>query len=68
MFSIKHWTSARRQRHKSSMSLLIGLIAMLMNPAAALAGQIGAVEIGDSDITLRFDDLVSGASTFLLAR
>ena len=67
MFSIKHWTSARRQRHKSSMSLLIVLIAMLMNPAAALAGQIGAVEIGDSDITLRFDDLVSGASTFLLA-
>ena len=67
MFSNKHWTSTRARRHKSVMSLLIVLIAMMMNPAAALAGQIGAVEIGDSDITLRFDDLVSGASTFLLA-
>jgi len=67
MFSNKHWTSARGRRHKSVMSMLIVLIAMMMNPAASLAGQIGAVEIGDSDVTLRFDDLVSGASTFLLA-
>lgn len=67
MFSNKHWTSARGQRHKSVMSLLFVLIAMMMNPAAALAGSVGAVEIGDSDVTLRFDDLVAGASTFLLA-
>jgi len=63
----KHWTSARARRHKGAMSLLLVLIALMMNPAAALAGPIGAVEIGDSDITLRFDDLVGGASTFLLA-
>ncbi|OWQ99362.1 N-acetylmuramoyl-L-alanine amidase [Sphingopyxis bauzanensis] len=67
MFSNKHWTSAHGRRHKSVMSLLLVLISMMMNPPAVLAGQIGAVEIGDSDITLRFDDLVSGASTFLLA-
>ncbi|WP_120217983.1 N-acetylmuramoyl-L-alanine amidase [Sphingopyxis sp. EG6] len=67
MFSNKHWTSARGRRHKSVMSLLFVLIAMMMNPAAALAGSVGAVEIGDSDVTLRFDDLVAGASTFLLA-
>ncbi|MBW8297033.1 MAG: N-acetylmuramoyl-L-alanine amidase [Sphingopyxis sp.] len=67
MFSNKHWTSAHGRRHKSVMSLLLVLIAMMMNPTAALAGQIGAVEIGDSDVTLRFDDLVSSASTFLLA-
>jgi len=67
MFSNKHWTSARGRRHKSVMSLLLVLIAVLMNPAAALAGSVGAVEIGDSDVTLRFDDLVAGASTFLLA-
>lgn len=67
MFSNKHWTSARGRRHRSAMNLLLVLMAMMMDPAAALAGPIGAVEIGDSDITLRFDDLVGGASTFLLA-
>lgn len=49
------------------MGLLLVLMAMIWNPAAALAGQVGAIEIGDSEITLRFDDLVAGASTFLLA-
>ncbi len=67
MFSNKHWTIAARWRHRSAMGLLLVLIAMMGNPAAALAGQIGAVEIGDSEITLRFDDLVAGASSFVLA-
>ncbi len=67
MFSNKHWTSARARRHRGGMGLLLVLIAMMMNPVAALAGQIGAVEIGDSDVTLRFDDLVADASAFLLA-
>ncbi|HEV2597653.1 MAG TPA: N-acetylmuramoyl-L-alanine amidase [Sphingopyxis sp.] len=49
------------------MGPLFVLMAMMANPAAALAGQIGAVEIGDSEITLRFDDVVAGASSFLLA-
>ncbi|MBB6426577.1 N-acetylmuramoyl-L-alanine amidase [Sphingopyxis sp. JAI128] len=49
------------------MGPLFVLMAMMANPAAALAGQIGAVEIGDSDVTLRFDDLVAGASSFVLA-
>ena len=67
MFSNKHWTSARGRRHKSVMNLRFVLIAVMMHPAAALAGSVGAVEIGASDVTLRFDDLVAGASTFLLA-
>ena len=67
MFSNKRWTITRVGRHSRGMSLLLVLIAMLSNPAAALAGQIGAIEIGDSEITLRFDDLVAGASTLLLA-
>ncbi|NIJ39118.1 N-acetylmuramoyl-L-alanine amidase [Sphingopyxis panaciterrae] len=49
------------------MGLALVLLTMMLNPAAALAGPIGAVEIGDSDITVRFDDLVAGASAFLLA-
>ena len=49
------------------MGLLFVLMTMMLNPSAALAGQIGAIEIGDSEITLRFDDLVASASAFLLA-
>ena len=67
MFSNKHWTIAARWRHRSVMGPLFVLMAMMANPAAALAGQIGAVEIGDSEITLRFDDLIAGASSFILA-
>lgn len=67
MFSNKHWTIVRPWRHRSAMGLCFVLMAMIWNPAAALAGQIGAIEIRDSEITLRFDDLVAGASTFLLA-
>jgi N-acetylmuramoyl-L-alanine amidase len=67
MFLNKLWTAARPRRHSRVMGLLLVLLAMMSNPAAALAGQIGTVEIGNSAITLRFDGLVAGASTFLLA-
>ncbi|MBL0915731.1 MAG: N-acetylmuramoyl-L-alanine amidase, partial [Sphingopyxis sp.] len=49
------------------MGPLFVLIAMLLNPATALAGSIRSVEIGPDEVTLRFDDLVAGASTFILA-
>ncbi|MDZ3830619.1 MAG: N-acetylmuramoyl-L-alanine amidase [Sphingopyxis sp.] len=67
MKSNKRWTIARAGRHKRSMGLTAILLAAMLNPLPVLAGQIGAVEIGDSDITLRFDGLVAGASAFLLA-
>lgn len=67
MFFNKHWTIARVGRHRRAMSLLLVLLGMIAIPSATLAGQVGAVEIGDSEITLRFDDLVAGASSFLLA-
>lgn len=67
MFANKHWTSVGARRHRGFMGLLLVLLAMMCNPAAVLAGQIRAVEISDSDVTLRFDDLVAGASAFLLA-
>lgn len=67
MFSNKHWTIGGPRPHRSAMGLLLLLMAMTGHPAAALAGQIGAVEIRDSEITLRFDDLVAGASSFILS-
>lgn len=67
MFSIKRWTIAEARRHRGVMGLLFILMAVIFNPAAALAGQIGAIEIRDAEVTLRFDGLVAGASSFLLA-
>ena len=67
MFFNKRWTIARIGRHRRAMSLLLVLLGMIATPSAVLAGQIGAVEITDSEITLRFDDLVAGASSFVLA-
>lgn len=49
------------------MGLLFVLLASLFSAPAALAGNVRAVEFGDGEVTLRFDDLVAGASTFLLA-
>lgn len=67
MFSNNGWTSAGPQRHNRIMALPLVLIAAILNPAPALAGSIRAVEFGDGEVTLRFDDLVAGASTFVLA-
>lgn len=67
MFSIQRWTTACARRHSRAMGLPLILLAMTWNMPAAIAGQIGAVEVGDSDVTLRFDGLVAGASAFLLA-
>ncbi|PZQ20998.1 MAG: N-acetylmuramoyl-L-alanine amidase [Sphingopyxis macrogoltabida] len=66
MFSILRWTIAWRARHMCRMGLLF-LIALFAAPGAALAASVGAVEVSDSGITLRFDDLVAGASAFVLA-
>ncbi|MDK2760382.1 MAG: N-acetylmuramoyl-L-alanine amidase [Sphingopyxis sp.] len=49
------------------MGLLLVLFGIIASPSAVLAGQIGAVEITESEITLRFDGLVAGASSFMLA-
>lgn len=65
--SNKRWTIAPRARHNHAMGVSLFLLAMAFSPSAALAGQIGAVEIGDSAVTVHFDDLVAGASAFLLA-
>lgn len=67
MISNKRWTIERLRRHKSAMGLVFVLLAMILDPATALAGTIRAVEIGKDEVTVRFDDLVAGASTFILA-
>lgn len=67
MFSNKRWTIARRGRHNRVMGLILVLIATILSIPAAIAGDIRAVEIGDREVTLRFADVVAGASAFVLA-
>lgn len=67
MFSNKRWTIARRGRHNRAMGLILVLIATILSMPAAIAGDIRAVEIGDREVTLRFADVVAGASAFVLA-
>ena len=67
MFSNNRWTTHRAPRHKRSMLLLPLFLSALMATPAVLAGNIGAIEIDGSDVTVRFDDLVAGASALLLA-
>ncbi|HMP44026.1 MAG TPA: N-acetylmuramoyl-L-alanine amidase [Sphingopyxis sp.] len=49
------------------MLLLPLFLSSLLATPAVLAGNIGAIEIGEREVTVRFDDLVAGASTLLLA-
>lgn len=67
MFSDKDWTDRRRSRHKRAVLLLPLFLSTLFATPAVLAGNIGAIEIGEDQVTVRFDDLVAGASTLLLA-
>ena len=67
MVSIIRWTNCRAWRHNPAMLFLSVLLGSLLAPQAAVAGNIGAIEIADQDITVRFDDLVAGATTLLLA-
>ncbi|KAB2857132.1 MAG: AMIN domain-containing protein, partial [Sphingopyxis terrae] len=67
MFSNKRWTIARRGRHNQVMGLILVLIATILSIPAAIAGDIRAVEIGDREVTLRFADVVAGASALVLA-
>ena len=67
MFSDKDWTECRHSRHKRAVLLLPLFLSTLLATPAVLAGNIGAIEIGEDQVTVRFDDLVAGASTLLLA-
>src|SRR3546814_20952681 len=60
--SNKRWTSQTRGRHNRVRCLFLLLVATILTAPAALAGAIGAVEVGEGEGTVRFDGLVAGAS------
>lgn len=67
MFVFSRWTNADRPRHNRAMLALAALMLSMLPSAAALAGTIGAIQLGDRQVTIRFDDLVVGATTRMLA-
>jgi N-acetylmuramoyl-L-alanine amidase len=67
MFAFSRWTSPARPRHNWMMLGLLALTLTLWSPVGALAGTIGAVSVDDRAVTIRFDDLVVGATMQMLA-
>jgi N-acetylmuramoyl-L-alanine amidase len=67
MFAFSRWTNIAHSRHNPVMFGILTLVLSLASPAKALAGTIDAVSVGDRAITIRFDDVVVGATAQLLA-
>ncbi len=60
------WTIKGHRMHKLSMALATILASALLAINSAQAGSISRIEANGSQITISFDDLVEGASTFSL--
>ena len=60
------WTTQAQRRQYRRMALSTFLMAMMVPVFPAEAGSVNAVEIGDREITIRFDDVVEKASSFVL--
>ncbi len=61
------WTKKAHARHKQIMTLATILVSALLMSQPAQAGSVSRIEASGSQITVSFDDLVEGASTFSLA-
>ena len=61
------WTRQAKARHKPFMALATLILAAITPLSGAEAAGVSAIEVGESAITIRFDDKVAGASSFALA-
>lgn len=60
------WTGQRPTRHVRRMGLLSALVAGLTLATSAWAATVERVEVSGARITIRFDEAVRGASSFIL--
>ncbi len=60
------WTGARPARHASRVSSLLTFAAGLLLSGPGWAATVEHVEVRDGRITIRFDEAVRGASSFVL--
>ena len=61
------WTQAGQARHKRAMGFAMLISAVLTPLSPAIAAGVSAIEVGDQQIIVRFDDSVEQASSFALA-
>jgi N-acetylmuramoyl-L-alanine amidase len=67
MRHLNRWTFTAKQRHKAGMIAALLLLLSMLGVQPAWAGSIGAVEIDERQITIRFDDLVYSATPLFLS-
>ena len=60
------WTSGRPARHATHMSMLLAFLAGLTTGVPGWAATVERVDVHDGRITIRFDEAVRGASSFIL--
>jgi N-acetylmuramoyl-L-alanine amidase len=61
------WTAPTQRRQYAAMASSVFLMAMIAPFSSAEASGVSAVEVGEREITIRFDDVVEKASSFVLA-
>jgi N-acetylmuramoyl-L-alanine amidase len=61
------WTARAQRRQYAAMASSMFLMAMVAPFSSAEASGVSAVEVGEREITIRFDDVVEKASSFVLA-
>jgi N-acetylmuramoyl-L-alanine amidase len=61
------WTARAQRRQYRAMVSSVFLMAMIAPFSSADASGVSAVEVGDREITIRFDDVVEKASSFVLS-
>jgi N-acetylmuramoyl-L-alanine amidase len=61
------WTTRAQRRQYQGMAVSAFLMAIIAPMSSAEANGISAVEVGEREITIRFDDVVEKASSFVLA-
>jgi N-acetylmuramoyl-L-alanine amidase len=61
------WTARAQRRQYAAMVSSVFLMAMVAPFSSAEASGVSAVEVGEREITIRFDDVVEKASSFVLA-
>ncbi len=61
------WTAQVQRRQYAVMASSVFLMAMIAPFSSADASGVSAVEVGEREITIRFDDVVEKAASFVLA-
>jgi N-acetylmuramoyl-L-alanine amidase len=61
------WTARAQRRQYATMVSSVFLMAMIAPFSSADASGVSAVEVGEREITIRFDDVVEKAASFVLA-